>query len=99
MIRKGRVRWLAKEMWSAKLTSSASCSDFLPTQIHAKPDLYWPEVASSQNLQRNLFAFSSLCFSRPPTCEAAVCQGQRRTGELPPVNARACIGVLSASIG
>jgi len=31
MIRKGRVRWLAvKEMRSAKLTSSASCSDSLP---------------------------------------------------------------------
>ena len=30
MIRKGRVRWLAKGMRSVKLTSSVSCSDFLP---------------------------------------------------------------------
>src|SRR5260370_30256982 len=41
------------EMWSAKLTSSANCSDFLPNPDSSLTDLYWPESPSPRTSQRN----------------------------------------------
>src|SRR5260370_37749225 len=41
------------EMWSAKLTSSANCSDFLPNPDSRLTDLYWPESSPPRTSQRN----------------------------------------------
>src|SRR5260370_33538312 len=43
------------EMWSAKLTSSANCSDFLPNPDSRLTDLYWPESSPPRTSQRNRF--------------------------------------------
>src|SRR5258708_28713233 len=42
-------------MWSAKLTSSANCSDFLPNPDSrlTETDLYWPESPPPRTSQRN----------------------------------------------
>jgi transposase-like protein len=54
MIRKGRVRWVAKkEMCSAKRTSSASCSDSLPNPDSRLTGLYCPGSPPSRTSQRN----------------------------------------------
>src|SRR5260370_36704286 len=49
------------EMWSAKLTSSAHCSDFLPNpdSRSTETDLYWRESPPLRTSQRNPFACRS----------------------------------------
>src|SRR5260370_4637700 len=43
------------EMWSARLTSSANCSDFLPNPDSrlTETDLYWRESPPPRTSQRN----------------------------------------------
>src|SRR6266849_4728951 len=45
-------------MRSAKLTSSASCSDFLPNPDSRLTDLYWPESPPPRTSQRNPKAYA-----------------------------------------
>jgi transposase-like protein len=51
MIRKGRVRWLAKR---DTVGSSASCSDSLPNPDSRLTNLYWPESLPPRTSQRSL---------------------------------------------